>query len=528
MPRRSFRIVKKNGSFKKRRGAIGKKSKAQRKRGSRRRIKMIRGGAPPENITGTNDLANYYFKKSFGYIGRQGVQMEELKEIPEGSVLWVIDMQNDFIDNVVTEGEEKLKGPFGMGAFAISEGSTIIRSITDFISDNKDKFDKIIFTRDWHPPNHCSFTNAKNLETMPDYGTTAFVVGTGDGQFPPHCIYNTLGAAFAPDLLKFIKDTPDIQSKIDVLFKGHHQGTDSFTAQEWINEQYPFEQRQNLTCCQSISCKTKTGGRLLKNPSRQFEQVVSERFVNFAQEEAKDRNETGEPNVPSAATKEASNFEDLFQDTYEAPVPTGKGQVYVIGLAGEFCVKDTAINLNQIPKLKGKVHVIQDLTRYVFIPVTIGFQRYVFDEREWGGNQFLKQGEWKDEDNSLFLNEKVFETERLENNLLKRKFFKDSSKLDKPLSLYLFNYFPGKPSESKRLTINELRDLKTKLDKLKTAQNFVGYFKLANEYWHFTLDHRTLIRDYAKFGVKLLSLPPPPPAISKIGRQGAAVLKINK
>jgi hypothetical protein len=44
MPRRSFRIVKKSGSFKKRRGAIGKKSKAQRKRGSRRRIKMIRGG----------------------------------------------------------------------------------------------------------------------------------------------------------------------------------------------------------------------------------------------------------------------------------------------------------------------------------------------------------------------------------------------------------------------------------------------------------------------------------------------------
>jgi len=493
MGRKSFRVVKKRSSLKKRRGAIGKKSKVQRKSGSRRHIKMIFGGAPPENITGTNDLANYYFKKSFGNIGRQGVNITELKKIPEGSVLWVIDMQNDFIDNVVKNGDQILYGPGGIGAFAVSEGKTIINRIITFISENHENFDKIIFTRDWHPPDHCSFTNPSNLVVDSNYNAPKILIGTGDGQFPPHCIYNTLGAAFAPDIVTFINDEKHtaIKAKIDVLFKGHHKGTDSFTAQEWINEQYPFEQRQNKTCCPSIiTCKNNTGGRRLKDKTQEFEQVVSDRFVKFTAEDT-----------------EVRTFDKLFENKYEAPVPTGKGQVYVIGLAGEFCVKDTAINLNQIPNLKGKVHVIQDLTRYVFLPVTIGFQRYVFDEREWNGKYFLEQGEWKDETNPLVLNEKVFETSRIENNQAKGYLFKESSKLDKPLSMYLFSYLPGNPSGSKRLTTEELGGLKIQLDQFKTDGNLVDYFKLANKYWHFTLDHRTLIRDYNKFGVKLLSLP---------------------
>lgn len=43
-------------------------------------------------------------------------------------------------------------------------------------------FARIDATRDWHPPDHCSF------------------LGQRDNLYPPHCVMNTPGADFVPDL----------------------------------------------------------------------------------------------------------------------------------------------------------------------------------------------------------------------------------------------------------------------------------------------------------------------------------------
>jgi nicotinamidase-related amidase len=64
----------------------------------------------------------------------------------------------------------------------------------------------IIFTRDWHPPNHSSFKSQ-------------------GGPWPPHCIQNTEGAKFHPSLI--IPPKAEIVSKADKIEEAYSffQGT---------------------------------------------------------------------------------------------------------------------------------------------------------------------------------------------------------------------------------------------------------------------------------------------------------------
>ena len=86
--------------------------------------------------------------------------------LQKGDALSVTDMQNDFLPG---------------GALAVPEGDKIIpyvnRAATLFKKNNL----PIFFTRDWHPPDHCSFK---------DRG----------GPWPPHCVQNTSGAEFSSKL----------------------------------------------------------------------------------------------------------------------------------------------------------------------------------------------------------------------------------------------------------------------------------------------------------------------------------------
>jgi len=76
--------------------------------------------------------------------------------------LIMVDVQNDFCPG---------------GALAVREGNLVVKPL-----NFAQKFFRHIFaTRDWHPEDHCSF------------------MGRG-GPWPPHCIQNTRGARFHPDL----------------------------------------------------------------------------------------------------------------------------------------------------------------------------------------------------------------------------------------------------------------------------------------------------------------------------------------
>ena len=86
--------------------------------------------------------------------------------IDKKSALIVVDVQRDFCPG---------------GALPVPEGDRVIPVLNKYV----EKFERvgapIYATRDWHPPNHASFK-------------------ARGGIWPPHCVQNTEGAEFHPDL----------------------------------------------------------------------------------------------------------------------------------------------------------------------------------------------------------------------------------------------------------------------------------------------------------------------------------------
>ncbi len=80
--------------------------------------------------------------------------------------LIVVDVQNDFMPG---------------GALPVPEGDKVVKPLNRYIEIFEEKGNPVFFTRDWHPENHISFKG---------YG----------GVWPPHCIQDTEGARFHPDL----------------------------------------------------------------------------------------------------------------------------------------------------------------------------------------------------------------------------------------------------------------------------------------------------------------------------------------
>lgn len=83
-----------------------------------------------------------------------------------GDALLIVDVQNDFLPG---------------GALAVPAGDEIIAPLNAWISRFAGAGLPIFATRDWHPPNHCSF-HAQG------------------GPWPPHCVANTPGAAISSRL----------------------------------------------------------------------------------------------------------------------------------------------------------------------------------------------------------------------------------------------------------------------------------------------------------------------------------------
>ena len=113
--------------------------------------------------------------------------------------LVVIDVQNDFMPG---------------GALAVPNGDEIV----PLINDLQQKFDLVIATQDWHPEKHASFASSHE-------GKKEFEVIKLDGldqvMWPDHCIRNTQGAEFHPDLQT---------GKIEAIFrKGTNKKIDSYS-----------------------------------------------------------------------------------------------------------------------------------------------------------------------------------------------------------------------------------------------------------------------------------------------------------
>ncbi len=87
-------------------------------------------------------------------------------KITDFDALIVVDVQNDFMPG---------------GALPVPEGDKVVEPLNRYIEIFEKKGNPVYFTRDWHPKDHISFKG---------YG----------GIWPPHCVQDTEGAKFHPDL----------------------------------------------------------------------------------------------------------------------------------------------------------------------------------------------------------------------------------------------------------------------------------------------------------------------------------------
>ena len=105
-----------------------------------------------------------------------------------GDALLVVDMQNDFCEG---------------GALAVEGGQAIVPGINREIEAARAAGALIVASRDWHPVDHVSFV-------------------TQGGPWPPHCVQDTFGAAFHPEL-----GLPDLTIKVS---KGTAFDRDAYSA----------------------------------------------------------------------------------------------------------------------------------------------------------------------------------------------------------------------------------------------------------------------------------------------------------
>ena len=99
--------------------------------------------------------------------------------IPEkDDALIVIDMQNDFIPG---------------GSLPVEGGDLIIMDINDLIEIFVNSI--VIFSQDWHPPNHLSFaSNHPNKKPGDEFLSKNGTIGPI--LWPNHCVQNSYGARF--------------------------------------------------------------------------------------------------------------------------------------------------------------------------------------------------------------------------------------------------------------------------------------------------------------------------------------------
>ena len=112
--------------------------------------------------------------------------MEKTYSVTSSDALLITDIQIDFLPG---------------GALPVLQGDTIIPVLNEYARRFNDAGGHIFASRDWHPPNHISFK-------------------AQGGPWPPHCIQQTEGAKFSPDL-KLPDGTTVISKATDPAYESY-------------------------------------------------------------------------------------------------------------------------------------------------------------------------------------------------------------------------------------------------------------------------------------------------------------------
>lgn len=113
--------------------------------------------------------------------------MTQHDRIQPGDGLLIVDVQSDFCAG---------------GALPVPDGDEVVPILNDWIAAASRSAVPVFASRDWHPLNHSSFQEQ-------------------GGPWPPHCVQNTLGAAFHPPL--------ELPSDAVIVSKGTDPATDGYS-----------------------------------------------------------------------------------------------------------------------------------------------------------------------------------------------------------------------------------------------------------------------------------------------------------
>ncbi|MBS0393790.1 MAG: isochorismatase family protein [Proteobacteria bacterium] len=102
--------------------------------------------------------------------------------------LIAVDVQNDFLPG---------------GSLAVPGGGEVLAPLNAWLAAFAARGCATLASRDWHPPDHCSFR-------------------ARGGPWPAHCVAGTDGAAFAPGLV--------LPHGCEVVDKGTHAGAEAYSA----------------------------------------------------------------------------------------------------------------------------------------------------------------------------------------------------------------------------------------------------------------------------------------------------------
>lgn len=346
------------------------------------------------------DYQNKFSKKIESFKGLLGDIETEItnKEIIN---VWVIDMQNDFIDasfedvNLanINKTDNKLvtfnqhgnmivdrildnngNGVFRQGRFAVKEGKQCVDDVIYYLNKIKvlaeNKVVNIFFSRDVHAiertsVNHCSFKSSEDKEKY-----------NGSG-FPAHCVNGTNGCKLHKDIEKWINNVNNNKpANINcyVTYKGFDNNIESFGAYPYIcnkkedNDKYFLnkyvESRQHNSCngkCSNDNGKIEdTGSFILKENNSailNFKRDIEAKTFDFSNNVV--YNDSDRINVNKQSVKE------FLDEKYKEDKDKANVLNLVCGLAGDYCVRDTAFNL----RADGydNTYVIADATRYAIL-----------------------------------------------------------------------------------------------------------------------------------------------------------------
>lgn len=234
------------------------------------------------------EYLHHAFDAGFGSL----LDVEDFSIGPQDALV-VVDMQCDFLP--VDE-----LNPYG-GSFAVEEGGSILPLIVRLMEHFGERGAVVVATRDYHPSDHCSFM-------------------MNGGHFPAHCVQGTPGSFFHGLIGTCLEKLQSTGARAEVVFKGFHEGVDSFGCFTYSEEPRTWQRLAHATegfrLCGCSSLRDWTGAHLLRRSAGSAD-------VNAP------------PDVLAAFNP--TSLADYLKEE-------GVQRVFVCGLALDFCVADTACN----------------------------------------------------------------------------------------------------------------------------------------------------------------------------------------